>query len=121
LIGVIAVYAVAAQSLLIALGGLPLPPQAHDGTPGFELCLHDTQQEGKNSAQSPASNPDQSGCTHCIFCFAGAHHAVVSASTALFHRVDFDILVVAWLGNEAPQPNARSHSIASPRGPPLAA
>jgi hypothetical protein len=121
LIGVIAAYAVAAQSLLIALGGLPVPAQAHDGAPGFELCLHDTQQEGQNPGQSPASNPDQSGCTHCLFCFAGANHAVVSASTALFYRVDFDILVMAWLGNEAPQPNARSHSIANPRGPPLVA
>lgn len=121
LIGVIVAYAVAAQSLLIALGGLPVPAQANDGTSGFELCLHHTQLAGKNPEQLPASNPDQPGCKHCIFCFAGAHHAVVGVSTGLFHRVDFDILVVARLGNEAPQPNARAHSIASPRGPPLAA
>lgn len=121
LIGVVVAYAVAAQSLLIALGGLPLPTQALNSASGFALCLHDTQQEGKNAEQSPASNPDQSGCTHCIFCFAGAHHAVVGASAAFFHRVDFDILIVTSFANEAPQPNAPSHSIASPRGPPLGA
>jgi hypothetical protein len=121
LIGVIVAYAVAAQSLLIALGGLPVPAQVVDGTSGFELCLHDTQEAGKDAEQLPASNPDQPGCTHCIFCFAGANHAIVDASTVLFHRVDFDILVVALFGNEAPRPDAPSHSIASPRGPPLGA
>ena len=39
LMGIIVAYAVAAQSLLIALGGFTLPAQADDGTPAFELCL----------------------------------------------------------------------------------
>jgi hypothetical protein len=121
LIGVIVAYAVAAQSLLIALGGLSLPAQVHDSQSGFELCLHDTQQAGTDAEQLPASNPDQSGCTHCIFCFAGAHHAVVGASTSLFHRVDFVIPVVVPVGGESSRPDTPSHSIASPRGPPLGA
>jgi hypothetical protein len=121
LIGVIVAYAIAAQSLLIALGGLPVSAQAYDGTSGFEVCLHATQHEGKNQTQLPVSNPDQPGCTHCIFCFAGAHHAFAGLSAALFHRVDFDVLIVVLLGDEARRPNAPSHSIASPRGPPPAA
>jgi hypothetical protein len=121
LIGVIAAYAVAAQSLLIALGGLPVPAQAHDGTSAFEVCLHDSQQVGKDAEQLPASNPDQPGSKHCIFCFAGTHHAVVGAATGLFHRVDFEIPVVLSVGDESPSPDAPSHSIASPRGPPLGA
>ena len=72
LIGVVVAYSVAAQSLLIALGGFTLPAQADDGTPAFELCLHD----GQGAPELPTSNPEHTGCTHCIF---GSHHAAIGA------------------------------------------
>jgi hypothetical protein len=36
LIGIVVAYAVAAQSLLIALGGFSLPAHAAEGTPAIE-------------------------------------------------------------------------------------
>jgi hypothetical protein len=117
LIGIVVAYAVVAQSLLIALGGFALPAQANGDTPTSEVCLHDTQ----GAPELPASNPDHYGYTHCIFCFAGSHHAVIGGSAAVFHRVDIDIVSTASVAAESPLPRAPAYSIASPRGPPLVA
>jgi hypothetical protein len=114
LIGVVVAYAVAAQALLVALGGFPLVVQGHDRVPGFELCLHDSQ----GAQQSPADIPDRSGCTHCVFCFAGAHHAVIGAAPTVFHRIDIEAVQTPWPPDETDQPLIPAHSIASPRGPP---
>ena len=114
LIGVVVAYAVAVQSLLIAIGGFSLPARADAGGLAFELCLHDTQ----GSAGLPTGAPDHSGCTHCIFCFAGLHHAVVGAPSVLFHRVGVEIIVAAWVADTNHPPRLSAYSIASPRGPP---
>ena len=114
LIGVLVAYAVAAQTLLIVLGGFSLPAQAHDGAPGFELCLHDNQ----GMPDLPAGSPDHSGCTHCIFCFAGSHHAVVGAPPGVFHRAHVEIVEAPWAADKRVLPLLPAHSIASPRGPP---
>ena len=76
LIAVVLVHAVAVQALLIALGGFSLAANADQSAPAFELCSHDAN----GATQSPAKLPDHSGCTHCIFCFAGAHHAVIGTA-----------------------------------------
>jgi len=115
LLSVVVAYAVAIQSLLIAVGGFSLPADAGQNTPAFELCLHDAAGE----PALPASNPDQSGCTHCIFCFAGAHHAVIGTAPAVFHRVNVAIMVVSWLGETFDLRWLTRYAIASPRGPPL--
>jgi hypothetical protein len=117
LLGVLVAYAIAAQSLVIALGGFALPAHADNGTPAFELCLHD----GQSAPELPASNPDHSGCTHCIFCFGGSHHAVIGASPAVFHRVQVTVVVSRWIADKSGRPRLRPYSIASPRGPPLSA
>jgi hypothetical protein len=114
LVGVVVAYAVATQSLLIALGGFPLAAQAHDGVAGFELCLH----QSPDAQQLPAGNPDPSGCTHCIFCFAGAHHAVIGLGPTVFDRVDVEIPVAEPTADSRPRPSSPAYSIASPRGPP---
>ena len=115
LLSVVVAYAVAIQSLLIAVGGFSLPADAGQNTPAFELCLHDAAGE----PALPASNPDQSGCTHCIFCFAGAHHAVIGTAPAVFHRVNVAMVVVAWPGDSSCPRRLARYTIASPRGPPL--
>jgi hypothetical protein len=114
-LSVVVAYAVAIQSLLIAVGGFSLPADAGQNTPAFELCLHDAAGE----PALPASNPDQSGCTHCIFCFAGAHHAVIGTAPAVFHRVNVAMVVVAWPGDSSGPRRLARYTIASPRGPPL--
>jgi hypothetical protein len=117
LTGVVVAYAVAAQTLLIALGGFSLPAQAHDSAPGFELCVHDNQAV----PDQPDGGPAYSGCTHCIFCFAGSHHAVVGAPPGVFHRVHVEIIEAPWAADRRALPLLPAHSIANPRGPPLRA
>ena len=117
LVGVVAAYAIAAQALLIALGGFSLQAQAHDGAPGFELCLHDSQAV----PDQPAGGAGHYGCTHCIFCFAGSHHAVVAAPLGVFHRAYVEIVEAPWAADMRALPLPPAHSIASPRGPPLGA
>jgi hypothetical protein len=117
LIGVVVAYAVAAQSLLIALGGFALPAQANAAVPGFEICLHGGQ---TTPDQTPAA-PAFPGCSHCVFCFAGSHHALVGSPPALFHRVDVEIIGAPWAADKHCLPGLAAYSIASPRGPPLVA
>jgi hypothetical protein len=117
LIGIVAAYAIAAQSLLIALGGLNLAAQASEGQPAFELCLHG----GQGAPDLPIGGAGGPGCTHCIFCFAGAHHALVGSPPALFARVNVEIIGVLRTIDKHALPRLSAHSIASPRGPPLRA
>jgi hypothetical protein len=118
LLGVILAYAVAAQSLLIAVGGFSFPVHAGEGAPAFELCLHDTQQDARDTPELPASNPDHSGCTHCIFCLAGSHHAVIGAAPLVF-RAHVETVDAPRVAGRQRLPRLPAHSIASPRGPPL--
>ena len=115
LLSVVVAYAVAAQSLLIAVGGFSLPADAGQNPPAFELCLHDAS----GAPELPDSKPDLSACTHCIFCFAGTHHAVIGTAPALFHRINVAMVVVPWLGDLSGVRRLTRHTIASPRGPPL--
>src|ERR1700756_792218 len=91
LLSVVVAYMVAAQGLLIAVG-FSLPP---DASPAFELCLHDAS----GAPELPASKPDLSDRTHCIFCFAGTHLAVIGAAPAVFHRVNIATVVAPWHGD----------------------
>jgi hypothetical protein len=102
------------QSFLIAVGGLPAPAGPGEITPGFELCLHDTS----GTPGVPAGKPDYNGCTHCIFCFAGAYHALFRNPPILFGRVTLAAVIVRWLGNERSVERRIRNAIANPRGPP---
>ena len=54
LTGALVAYAVAAQSLLIALGGFAIPAHANADPAAFELCLHDAQgKRGLPAAELP--------------------------------------------------------------------
>jgi hypothetical protein len=117
LIGVVVAYAVAAQSLLIALGGFALSANASDGAPGFELCQHDVQ----NVPELPVGGSKRPQCTHCIFCFGASHHGVVAARSIIFERLDLETIDASWPGDNRNLPGLRAHAIASPRGPPSAA
>jgi hypothetical protein len=115
LIGIVVAYAVAAQSLLIAIGGFQLIAHANDA-PAFELCVHEAQ-----GAPPPAGIPSHPGCSHCIFCFAGSHHAVIGSSPVLLTRVYVTVVDGARPVAAQIPPRLSAHSIASPRGPPLRA
>ncbi len=115
LLSIAVAYAVALQGLTIAVGGFSLPAAAGQNGPAFELCLHDSA----GAPALPADKPDLSGCTHCIFCFAGAHHATVGAAPSFFGRGKLAAVVVRWLGYERSVALIVRHKFANPRGPPL--
>lgn len=114
LIAVLVAYAVAVQSLLIVLGGFSQLARADAVGPAFELCQH----EGTGAPASPARAPDHSGCYHCIFCFAGAHHALIGSSPLLSQRADVAVVDVVRMVDAHGLPGPSAHSIAEPRGPP---
>jgi hypothetical protein len=115
LLSVVVAYVVAAQSLLIAIAGVSLAPNAGQNAPAVELCIHDAS----DAPQVPASKPDLSDCTHCIFCFAGAHDAVIGTEPAVFHRVNVVMVAPPWLGDQSGLTRQARYTIASPRGPPF--
>jgi hypothetical protein len=115
-IGIVVAYAVAAQSLLIVLGGFSSLAQADTAAPAFEICHHEGGVPGL-----PANVPDHPGCNHCIFCFAGSHHALMGSPPALFTRLDVAVIEIAVAVDKHHLPRLSAHSIASPRGPPLQA
>jgi len=115
LLGIVVAYAIAAQSLLITLGGFAMLAQGNAGAPVFELCQHDAQ----GAPATPGGTPVRPGCSHCIFCFAGSHHALIGSPPALFRRVAVEIIDAPWIADKHPLPRHSAHSIASPRGPPL--
>lgn len=116
LIGIVVAYAIAAQSLLIVLGGFSALAQADTAAPAFELCHHDADAPGL-----PAGAPGHPACNHCIFCFAGAHHAVIGQSPTLFRKLEAAAIDAPWVADKSRQPRLSAHSIASPRGPPIGA
>src|ERR1700761_8526469 len=91
LVAIAVAYAVAAQSLLIALGGFALAAPASDAPAAFELCLHD----GGAAPALPVGAPTHVPCTHCIFCFAGAHHAVIGSSPAPVQSAPYEIVAIS--------------------------
>jgi hypothetical protein len=115
LVAVVLAHAVAVQALLVGLGGFSFAPNADQSVLAYELCSHSADGE----TQSPIKIPDHSGCTHCIFCFAGPHHAVIGAAPAVFHRVYVAVLVARWLDDTFGLRRITRHTIANPRGPPL--
>jgi hypothetical protein len=117
LVGIVVAYAVAAQSLLIALGGFSLPAQTNDGASAFELCIHDS----RGTAEIPAGTPDSVGCTHCIFCFAGAHQAVAGNAPEIAHRVVVAVIDATRPLVDLGPSRLPFYAIAHPRGPPRAA
>ena len=117
LLSVVVAYVVAAQSLLIAIAGVSLPAVAGQNAPAVELCLHDVS----STPEVPPGKSDLSDCTHCIFCFAGAHDAVIGTEAAVFHRVNIAMLIAPWLGDQSGLTRLTRYTIASPRGPPVSA
>jgi hypothetical protein len=114
LIAAVLAHAVAAQALIVALGGFSLTANADQSPLAFELCSHDVN----GATQSPARLPDHSECALCIFCFAGMHHAMICTTSSAFHRVNIAMVVVLWHGDTPGLRRVIRHTIASPRGPP---
>jgi hypothetical protein len=117
LVGIVVAYAVATQSLLIALGGFALAAPTDQTPPAIVLCHHEEQ----GPAELPNGNSPHAGCTHCLFCFAGAHVAVIGAQPVLLHRLGAELSDALAAVDDQYVPGLPPHSIAEPRGPPFRA
>jgi hypothetical protein len=117
LISIVTAYAVAAQSLLIALGGFSFVAVAGEITPPFELCVHTKQ----DVPEQPTNVPDGAPCAHCIVCFTGSAHALIRSTDILASRIDAEVTIFRRVGDQSPLSGQFAHSIANPRGPPLSA
>jgi hypothetical protein len=74
-ISLIAAYAIALHGFLLAFAALPIAAVAanNDGTPRFELCLHDAGAFSPDTPGAPSSND-----VHCKFCVAQTHSLFVA-------------------------------------------
>lgn len=117
LIGVVVAYALAAQSLLITVGGFAALARADTGAVAFVLCTHNSE----GAPAQPPGAPVYPGCNHCIFCFAGSHHAVIGSPTVVAVRIRVADIDAAPASIAQAPPRLSAYSIASPRGPPLRA
>jgi hypothetical protein len=74
-ISLIAAYAIALHGFLLAFAGLPVAAGAadNDGTPRFELCLHNAGAFSPDTPGAPSSDD-----VHCKFCVAQAHSLFVA-------------------------------------------
>src|SRR6516225_3440711 len=108
---IVVAYAIAIQSLLLVLGGFAPAAQIDSAATGLELCHQDAQAP----VEVPAKNSDRP-CAHCMFCLAGAQHAVIGTAPAAFHRINVAIVVVPWHGDSSGLGSLARYTLASPRG-----
>jgi Protein of unknown function (DUF2946) len=115
------------QSMVVAAASGHVATKAADAAPdwpGVEICHHDgLAKDGGNTdagdAVSPGSAPEGSGA-HCIFCLAGAAHAL----DAPLPSADFHVIIrsiVPWPFTAWRLPGLTVDASAQPRGPPLVA
>ena len=117
-IGCLAAYALALHGILVAFSGLPVAAgnTGDDGTPGFELCLHDRGALLPETPGAPASSD-----VHCKFCVAHAQSVLAAPPPS---GVRLMLATAGTLLRVAPERHAASsfrYFRKQPRGPPLTA
>lgn len=124
-VGVAAAYAIAMQSLLIAMSAVSLPVQAADrAASAYVICEHAAQTALQTDSQEQPSLPTPTPVNfqHCIFCFAGTHVAVL-ASPLLppSQLVGISARAAHWIADSTWLPAPSAYVLARPRGPPAQA
>jgi hypothetical protein len=116
-ISLIAAYAIALHGFLLAFGGLPVAAGTpnNDGTPRFELCLHDAGAFSPDTPGAPSSND-----VHCKFCIAQAHSLLVASAASgvlfIFQTPGEPI----WSVQNQDKVGFSRYFQKQPRGPPVA-
>jgi len=113
LAAIMAAYAVAMQSLLIAVGGSAVPSSADQASLGSALCLH----QGGSGSHLPADVPNHPEWTCCILCVSDPHHSLIGTPFVI-HRTSAHASSAYWSTEVGPTGRLPAHSIASARGPP---
>jgi hypothetical protein len=117
-VATILIFALMLQGMALAVSTSRLAAHGTDWT-GFEICRHSgPANTGKNTAV-PGGGPEQRSDAHCIFCLAGAAHALgAQPPNAEFQPVAFTIL--PWTFSVWRLPAHTVDAGARPRGPPPA-
>ena len=103
------------MALAVAAGRLAADAAIDASWAGFEICHHDGAGDDGNGAV-PGGAPVPSG-THCIFCLAGATHALETPLlSAEFHVII--LTIVRWTLPVWRLPAVTVDASARPRGPP---
>jgi Protein of unknown function (DUF2946) len=98
-----------------AIGSLAANAATDAGWAAFELCHHNSSADDGN-ASAPAGVPENSDA-HCIFCLAGASHALQAPLPSVaFHIII--IAIVPWTFTVWRLPALTVDATARPRGPP---
>jgi hypothetical protein len=118
-VATILTFALMLQGMGLALATGRLAAGANTDWTGFEICHHAAPANTGSNAAAPGGGSEQRSDAHCIFCLAGATHAVgAQAPSAECQPVAFTIL--PWTFSVWRLP---AHSVdvsARPRGPPPA-
>src|SRR5437763_1624042 len=94
-VGIVAVYALVVQSLLIGILGATVAARAAggDALPGYELCLAHTA----DTANTPDGPAEHSNCTeHCLLGVAGGQKAVLAPANVSLGRIGVTAGAVPW-------------------------
>jgi hypothetical protein len=99
----------------MAMGRSAASAAADASSAAFELCHHKSSTDEGN-ASAPAGVPENSDA-HCIFCLAGASHALQAPLPSVaFHIII--IAIVPWTFTVWRLPALTVDATARPRGPP---
>jgi hypothetical protein len=113
------IFALMMQSLALAAFRLAADAGPDSSWAGFEICRHSGAANDGGNAAAPAGAPERSDA-HCIFCLAGAHHALDTLlPSAAFHTVV--LTIVPWSFTALRLPALTVDASTRPRGPPRAA
>ena len=117
LVGLLAIYALVMQPLLLTVAGSQLAQAAAIDDVSFsQLCLH-------NADGSPVAPEDQQKhpANHCLQCFAGAFHLLDAAQPITVAAADREFPKLRQSGRPLRLSSSPQYSVASPRGPPFSA
>jgi hypothetical protein len=118
LIGVVAIYALVMQPLLLAVVGSQIAQaSAFDELSLSQLCEHALD----GSPVAPADQQKHPAQQHCLQCFAGAFHLLGAPQPVGVASVDQAFRKLRQSGHPLRLFSSSQYSVARPRGPPLSA
>jgi hypothetical protein len=118
LIGIIAIYALVMQPLLLTVaGGQLAQASVLDEVSFSQLCLHNAD----GSPVAPADQKKHPAHQHCLQCFSGAFHFLDAQQPVTVASADREFRKLRQSGRALRLSSASQYSVARPRGPPLSA
>ena len=118
LIGVIAIYALVMQPLLLTVAGSQLAQASVlDDVTFSQLCLHNAD----GSPVAPADQNKHPAHQHCLQCFSGAFVLLDAPQSVTVASIDREFSKLRQSGRALRLSSASRYSVARPRGPPLSA